>query len=135
MNEELTALAEQISKCAYKNEPPEHADFDDMRLFQALKALYRDFKEHSVKEDEAKAQKLLLISTFMQAKKERIQWRKDIHELNERIMISQKCGVNLHKVESLAQFAEDAAKMIEALTGDVGLVKKAHELQGGDPFD
>lgn len=134
--QDFQELASKICMAAFKDEPPEHADFDDMRLYHAMKALYRDYKESRIKKEDAEIQKKLLSATYINAKKDREQWRQDIAYMNNRIKIAETCGVNLHKAQSLIEFAIDAAKMVEALTGDIGLIKKAQELAGGaNPFE
>lgn len=133
--QELTSLADAICTAAYKGKPPEHVDFDDIRLYHAMKSLYREFSEKAITKEEAETQKRMTVQTYIQAKRDREQWLADIREMNDRIEIGQSCNVNLHKCGTLAEFAVNAAKLAEALTGDVGLVKLAQDLaQAVDPF-
>lgn len=125
----------EICEAAYKGETDLHLyDFDDVRLYHAMKVLYKEYKDGGINKDDAQAQTNLLEATYKDVKADRERWKADIIDFNKRIQTADKLHLELHKAQSIEEFAVKAAQIIEALTGDIKLQDTARKL-GGNPFD
>lgn len=99
------------------------ADLSDFHLHTCLKQLYQDHKENKIATEDAAALKEQFIRAWRSDKESLAAYRKYQAEFNEKIRISEQTGKQLHKADSLRKFAEDAAVILEAVIGEVGLVK------------
>ena len=107
---------------------PEGLDLNDLKLHTCLDRLYENYERGILPLESCKALKDKLIACWRSDKQTAEQYEKFVSEWNSKIMTANKTGIELHKAESLRDFAKGAAIIIEALTGDVGLTKLAETL-------
>lgn len=120
---------DEIILCAAKDmELIGHGDLTDIHLHTILRELYRDHANGTITKEDAAARKAQYVSAYQSDKKTMEQYSKAAAEWNEKIKAVEKTGIQLHKAQSLRDFAKDAAKIIELLTGDTGLVGMAEKL-------
>ena len=120
---------DEIILCAAKDmELTGHGDLTDIHLHTILRDLYRNHAAGLITKEDAAARKAQYVSAYQSDKKTMEQYIKAAEEWNEKIKAAEKTGIQLHKAQSLRDFAKDAAKIIELLTGDTGLVGMAEKL-------
>ena len=123
-----TNLNEIILCAAQDRELDGHGDLTDIHLHTILRELYRNHAAGLITKEDAAARKAQYVSAYQSDKKTLEQYSKAAAEWNYKIKAADKAGIQLHKAESLRDFAIGAAKIIEMLTGDTGLVKMAETL-------
>ena len=70
-----------------------------------------------------------LVSAWKSDKDALARYRQAAKEWNDKIKQAELTGKQLHKAETLRDFAQDAAVLIEAVTGWTGLLQKVGELK------
>lgn len=123
-----TNLTEIILCAAQDRELEGHGDLTDIHLHTILRELYRNHAAGLITKEDAATRKAQYVSAYQSDKKTMEQYSKAAAEWNEKIKAAEKTGIQLHKAQSLRDFAKDAAKIIELLTGDTGLVGMAEKL-------
>lgn len=123
-----TNLNEIILCAAQDRELDGHGDLTDIHLHTILRELYRNHAAGLITKEDAAKRKEQYVSAYKSDKDTLQQYRKAITDWNAKVRNAEQTGIVLHKAESLRDFAKDAAKMIELLTGDTGLVKMAESL-------
>lgn len=123
-----TNLNEIILCAAQDRELDGHGDLTDIHLHTILRELYRNHAAGLITKEDAAKRKEQYVSAYKSDKDTLQQYRKAITDWNAKVRNAEQTGIVLHKAESLRDFAKDAAKMIELLTGDTGLVKMAETL-------
>lgn len=123
-----TDLNEIILCAAQDRELDGHGDLTDIHLHTILRELYLDYGAGLITKEDAASRKAQYVKAYQSDKDTLQQYRKAITDWNNKIRTAEKTGIQLHKSQSLRDFAKDAAKMIELLTGDTGLVKMAETL-------
>lgn len=123
-----TNLNEIILCAAQDRELDGHGDLTDIHLHTILRELYRNHASGLITKEDAATRKAQYVKTYQSDKDTLQQYRKAITEWNTKVRNAEKSGIVLHKAESLRDFAVGAAKIIELLTGDTGLVKMAESL-------
>lgn len=107
---------------------PEGLDLNDLKLHTCLDRLYENYERGTLSLEICKKLKDKLISCWRSDKQTAEQYEKTVQDSNARILKAEMTGVQLHKAQTLRDFAKGAAVIIEALTGDVGLTKLAETL-------
>lgn len=123
-----TNLNEIILCAAQDRELDGHGDLTDIHLHTILRELYRNHAAGLITKEDAAKRKEQYVAAWKSDKDTLQQYRKSIAEWHAKIQTVEKSGIVLHKCETLRDFAKDAAKMIELLTGDTGLVELAGKL-------
>lgn len=123
-----TNLNEIILCAAQDRELDGHGDLTDMHLHTILRELYRNHAAGLITKEDAAKRKEQYVGAYRSDKETLQQYRKAITDWNTKVRNAEQTGIVLHKAQSLRDFAKDAAKMIELLTGDTGLVKMAETL-------
>lgn len=123
-----TNLNEIILCAAQDRELDGHGDLTDIHLHTILRDLYRNHATGLITKEDAATRKAQYVKAYQSDKDTLQQYRKAITDWNAKVRNAEQSGIVLHKAESLRDFAKDAAKMIELLTGDTGLIKMAETL-------
>ena len=123
-----TTLDEIILCAAKDTELTGHGDLTDIHLHTILRELYRNHAAGLITKEDVAKRKEQYVASYKSDKDTLQQYRKAITDWNAKVRNAEQTGIVLHKAESLRDFAKDAAKMIELLTGDTGLVKMAEKL-------
>lgn len=123
-----TNLNEIILCAAQDRELDGHGDLTDIHLHTILRDLYRNHAAGLITKEDAAKRKEQYVAAYKNDKSTLEQYRKAITEWNTKVRNAEQTGIVLHKAESLRDFAAGAAKIIELLTGDTGLVKMAETL-------
>lgn len=123
-----TDLNEIILCAAQDRELDGHGDLTDIHLHTILRELYRNHAAGLIAKEDAAKRKEQYVAAYKSDKDTLQQYRKAITEWNAKVRNAEQTGIVLHKAESLRDFAIGAAKIIETLTGDTGLVKMAETL-------
>ena len=123
-----TNLTEIILCAAQDRELDGYGDLTDIHLHTILRDLYRNHAAGLITKEDAAKRKEQYVSAYKSDKDTLQQYRKTITEWNAKVRNAEKTGIVLHKAESLRDFAVGAAKIIELLTGDTGLVGMAEKL-------
>lgn len=123
-----TNLNEIILCAAQDRELDGHGDLTDIHLHTILRELYRNHAAGLITKEDAAKRKEQYVAAYKNDKSTLEQYRKAITEWNTKVRNAEQTGIVLHKAESLRDFAVGAAKIIETLTGDTGLVKMAETL-------
>lgn len=119
----------EIILCAAQDKPLDgFGDLQDIHLHTILRELYRDHANGTITKEDAAERKNQYISAWKADKETMSAYVKTVSEWQDKIRAADKTGIQLHKAQSLRDFAKDAAKMIELLTGDTGLVGMAEKL-------
>lgn len=119
----------EIILCAAKDtELTGHGDLTDIHLHTILRELYRNHAAGLITKEDAAKRKEQYVAAYKNDKTTLEQYRKAITEWHTKVRNAEQTGIVLHKAESLRDFAVGAAKIIELLTGDTGLVKMAESL-------
>jgi hypothetical protein len=120
---------DEIVLCAAKDmELTGHGDLTDIHLHTILRELYRNHASGLISKEDAATRKAQYVKAYKSDKDSLQQYRKAITDWNAKVRNAEHTGIVLHKAESLRDFAVGAAKIIEMLTGDTGLVKMAENL-------
>lgn len=123
-----TNLSEIILCAAQDRELDGHGDLTDIHLHTILRELYRNHAAGLITKEDAATRKAQYVSAYQSDKSTLEQYSKAVADWSGKIKAAEKTGIQLHKAESLRDFAVGAAKIIELLTGDTGLVKMAETL-------
>lgn len=123
-----TNLNEIILCAAQDRELDGHGDLTDIHLHTILRELYRNHAAGLITKEDAAKRKEQYVAAYKSDKDTFQQYRKAITDWNTKVRNAEQTGIVLHKAESLRDFAVGAAKIIELLTGDTGLVKMAETL-------
>ena len=123
-----TNLDEIIRSAAAGHEPEGYADLTDLHLHTCLTQLYLDYNAGRMDLDRCKVMKDKLVQAWKSDKDVLARYRQSVTEWNDKIKQAELTGKQLHKAETLRDFAQDAAIVVEVLCGEVGLVKKVSEL-------
>ena len=123
-----TNLNEIIICAAQDRELDGHGDLTDIHLHTILRELYRNHAAGLITKEDASKRKEQYVAAYKSDKDTLQQYRKAITDWNTKVRNAEQTGIQLHKAESLRNFAVGAAKIIELLTGDTGLVKMAEKL-------
>ena len=123
-----TSLSEIILCAAQDRELNGYGDLTDIHLHTILRELYRNHAEGLITKEDAAKRKEQYVSAYKSDKTALEQYRKAVADWSGKIKAAEKTGIQLHKAESLRDFAVGAAKIIELLTGDTGLVGMAEKL-------
>lgn len=123
-----TNLNEIILCAAQDRELDGHGDLTDIHLHTILRELYRNHAAGLITKEDAAKRKEQYVAAYKNDKDTLQQYRKAITEWNAKVRNAEQSGIVLHKAESLRDFAVGAAKIVELLTGDTGLVKMAETL-------
>ena len=123
-----TNLNEIILCAAQDRELDGHGDLTDIHLHTILRELYRNHATGLITKEDAATRKAQYVKAYQSDKDTLQQYRKAITEWNAKVRNAEQTGIVLHKAESLRDFAVGAAKIIELLTGDTGLVGMAEKL-------
>ena len=123
-----TNLNEIILCAAQDRELDGHGDLTDIHLHTILRELYRNHAAGLITKEDAAKRKEQYVAAYKNDKTTLEQYRKAIKEWNTKVRNAEQTGIVLHKAESLRDFAVGAAKIIELLTGDTGLVGMAEKL-------
>ena len=120
---------DEIVLCAAKDmEMTGHGDLTDIHMHTILRDLYRNHAAGLITKEDAATRKAQYVKAYQADKDTLQQYRKSITEWNTKVRNAEQTGIVLHKAESLRDFAVCAAKIIELLTGDTGLVGMAESL-------
>lgn len=123
-----TNLNEIILCAAQDRELDGHGDLTDIHLHTILRELYRNHAAKLITREDAAKRKEQYVAAWKSDKEALEQYRKSAVEWNDKIKTADKAQIQLHKMETLCDFAKGAAQIVELLTGDVGLVKMAEKL-------
>lgn len=123
-----TNLTEIILCAAQDRELDGHGDLTDIHLHTILRDLYRNHAAGLITKEDAAKRKEQYVAAYKNDKTTLEQYRKSITEWHTKVRNAEQTGIVLHKAESLRDFAIGAAKIIELLTGDTGLVGMAEKL-------
>lgn len=123
-----TNLNEIILCAAQDRELDGHGDLTDIHLHTILRDLYRNHAAGLITKEDAAKRKEQYVAAYKSDKDTLQQYRKAITDWNTKVRNAEQTGIALHKAESLRDFAVGAAKIIELLTGDTGLVGMAEKL-------
>ena len=123
-----TNLSEIILCAAQDRELDGHGDLTDIHLHTILRELYRNHASGLINKEDAAKRKEQYVAAYKNDKSTLEQYRKSITEWHTKVRNAEQTGIVLHKAESLRDFAVGAAKIIETLTGDTGLVGMAEKL-------
>ena len=123
-----TNLNEIILCAAQDRELTGHGDLTDIHLHTILRDLYRNHAAGLITKEDAAKRKEQYVAAYKNDKTTLEQYRKAITEWHTKVRNSEQTGIVLHKAESLRDFAVGAAKIVELLTGDTGLVGMAEKL-------
>lgn len=124
-----SALLESIVKAAAKGEECPAGDLTDIHLHTCLTQLYLDYNAQRRTVDECTRLKAHYVAAWKADKELLAAYHKYTQDFNAAIRNAEQTGVQLHKAETLLEFAMGAAKILEAVIGEVGLRKKVGELK------
>ena len=124
-----TNLDDIIRSAAQGREPDGFCDLTDYHLHTCLTQLYMDYNAGRTDLEQCKVLKEKYVSAWKSDKDTLARYERSAAEWNDKIKQAELSGKQLHKAESLRDFAQDAAVMIECLCGETGLVKKVSKLQ------
>lgn len=120
---------DEIILCAAKDmELTGHGDLTDIHLHTILRELYRSHASGLISKEDAAKRKEQYVAAYKNDKTTLEQYRKAITEWHTKVRNAEQTEIVLHKAESLRDFAVGAAKIVELLTGETGLVKMAETL-------
>lgn len=123
-----TNLNEIILCAAQDRELDGHGDLTDIHLHTILRELYRNHAAKLITTEDAAKRKEQYVAAYKSDKTALEQYSKAVADWSGKTKAAEKTGIQLHKAESLRDFAVGAAKIIELLTGDTGLVGMAEKL-------
>ena len=123
-----TNLNELILCAAQDRELDGHGDLTDIHLHTILRELYRNHAAGLITKEDAAKRKEQYITAYKKEKQAEAEHFDAVKRWNDTIRKSDQARIEMRKAESLRDFAVGAAKIIELLTGDTGLVKMAETL-------
>ena len=123
----LSAICDSAARHIQPN-VPEGLDLNDLKLHTCLDRLYENYERGALPLESCKALKQKLVACWEADKLTAERYEQTVKEWNDKIMTSNKTGIELHKMQNLRDFAVSAAKLVELLTGDTGLAQLASEL-------
>lgn len=123
-----TNLNELILCAAQDRELDGHGDLTDIHLHTILRELYRKHAAGLITKEDAAKRKEQYITAYKKEKQAEAEHFDAVKRWNDNIRKSDQARIEMRKAESLRDFAVGAAKIIELLTGDTGLVKMAETL-------
>lgn len=126
-NFELADL-NNIIQTAAKGESCPAGDLTDLHLHTCLTQLYADYNAGKYDVETCKKLKERLVNAWKSDKDTWSRYEASMKQMNERIRTAEKTGKQLHKAQTLRDFAQDAAIILELVIGEAGLVKKVSEL-------
>ena len=118
-----------IIQTAAKGEECPAGDLTDIHLHTCLSQLYADYNEQRKTKEDCARLKASYVAAWKADKELLASYHKYIQDFNAAIRNAEQTGVQLHKAENLHDFAMGAAKILEAVIGEVGLQKKVSELK------
>lgn len=120
---------DEIILCAAKDtELTGHGDLTDIHLHTILRELYRNHASGLISKEDAAKRKEQYVAAYKNEKQAEAEHFDAVKKWNDNIRKSDQARIEIHKAESLRDFAVGAAKIIETLTGDTGLVGMAEKL-------
>ena len=123
-----TNLSEIILCAAQDRELDGFGDFADIHLHTILRELYRNHAAGLITKEDAATRKEQYVTAYKKEKQAESEHFDAVKKWNDNIRKSDQARIEMRKAESLRDFAVCAAKIIELLTGDTGLVKMAETL-------
>ena len=124
----IANLDDIIRSAAQGREPDGFCDLTDYHLHTCLTQLYMDYNAGRTDLEQCKVLKEKYVSAWKSDKDTLARYERSTAEWNEKIKQAELTGKQLHKAESLLEFAQNAAIIVECVCGEVGLVKKVSEL-------
>ena len=124
----IANLDDIIRSAAQGREPDGFCDLTDYHLHTCLTQLYMDYNAGRTDLEQCKALKEKYVKAWKADKDTLARYERSAAEWNEKIKQAELSGKQLHKAESLLEFAQNASIIVECVCGEVGLVKKVSEL-------
>ena len=124
----ITDLDDIIRSAAQGREPDGFCDLTDYHLHTCLTQLYMDYNAGRTDLEQCKALKEKYVKAWRSDKDTLARYEKAAAEWNEKIKQAELTGKQLHKAETLREFSQNAAIIVECVCGETGLVKKVSEL-------
>ena len=124
----IANLDDIIRSAAQGREPDGFCDLTDYHLHTCLTQLYMDYNAGRTDLEQCKALKEKYVNAWRSDKDTLARYDKSAAEWNEKIKQAELSGKQLHKAETLLEFAQNAAIIVECVCGETGLVKKVSEL-------
>lgn len=124
----IATLDDIIRSAAAGNEPNGFCDLTDYHLHTCLTQLYMDYNAGRTDLEQCKLLKEKYVKAWRSDKDTLARYEKSAAEWNENIKQAELSGKQLHKAETLLEFAQNAAIIVECVCGETGLVKKVSEL-------
>ena len=124
----IADLDDIIRSAAQGREPDGFCDLTDYHLHTCLTQLYMDYNSGRTDLEQCKVLKEKYVKAWRSDKDALAWYDKSASEWNEKIKQAELTGKQLHKAESLLEFAQNAAIIVECVCGETGLVKKVSEL-------
>ena len=124
----IANLDDIIRSAAQGHEPDGFCDLTDYHLHTCLTQLYMDYNAGRTDLEQCKVLKEKYVSAWKADKDTLARYEKSAAEWNEKIKSAELTGKQLHKAETLLEFAQNAAIIVECVCGETGLVKKVSEL-------
>lgn len=125
----IADLDDIIRSAAQGREPDGFCDLTDYHLHTCLTQLYMDYNAGRTDLEQCKVLKEKYVKAWKSDKDTLARYEKSAAEWNEKIKQAELTGKQLHKAETLLEFAQNAAIIVECVCGETGLVKKVSELQ------
>ena len=124
----IADLDDIIRSAAQGREPDGFCDLTDYHLHTCLTQLYMDYNAGRTDLEQCKVLKEKYVKAWKSDKDTLARYEKSAAEWNEKIKQAEQTGKQLHKAETLLEFAQNAAIIVECVCGETGLVKKVSEL-------
>ena len=124
----IADLDDIIRSAAQGREPDGFCDLTDYHLHTCLTQLYMDYNAGRTDLEQCKVLKEKYVKAWRSDKDTLARYERSAAEWNEKIKQAELTGKQLHKAESLLEFAQNAAIIVECVCGETGLVKKVSEL-------
>ena len=124
----IADLDDIIRSAAAGNEPDGFCDLTDYHLHTCLTQLYMDYNAGRTDLEQCKVLKEKYVKAWKSDKDTLARYERSVAEWNEKIKQAELTGKQLHKAETLRDFAQNAAIIVECVCGETGLVKKVSEL-------
>ena len=124
----IATLDDIIRSAAQGREPDGFCDLTDYHLHTCLTQLYMDYNSGRTDLEQCKLLKEKYVKAWQSDKDTLARYEKSAAEWNEKIKQAELTGKQLHNAETLLEFAQNAAIIVECVCGETGLVKKVGEL-------
>lgn len=124
----IATLDDIIRSAAQGREPDGFCDLTDYHLHTCLTQLYMDYNAGRTDLEQCKVLKEKYVKAWQSDKDTLARYERSAAEWNEKIKQAELTGKQLHKAETLLEFAQNAAIIVECVCGETGLVKKVSEL-------